>query len=77
MVECVHINKDEFLKALKVNEISNFILPLEYEPKTLEVLINEVSKSKNVMYSNDLGFETEELTGLLDNYDIKYTIEIQ
>lgn len=77
MVECVRINKDEFLKALKVNEISNFILPLEYEPKTLEVLINEVSKSKNVMYSNDLGFETEELTGLLDNYDIKYTIEIQ
>jgi hypothetical protein len=77
MVECVHINKEEFLKALKVNEISNFILPLEYEPKTLETLINEVSELNKVMYSNDMGFETEELTDLLENYDIKYTIEIQ
>jgi hypothetical protein len=77
MVECVHIEKELFLEALKVSEISNFILPLEYGTKTLEDLINEVPELDKVMYSTDMGFEVEELTDLLDNYDIKYTIEIQ
>lgn len=81
MLSRIDIDKQEFFKALHIDELADFILQIEckyVEEKSLGDLMDEIDYSlfENVSYIDDVEFEVETLAELLEKHDIKFKIEV-
>lgn len=81
LLEGIHIKKQEFFKALNIDEVADYILSIERKyigDKTLGDLSDEIDYSdcKEVIYVDDVEFDVLTLAELLKKHEIMFKIEM-
>lgn len=77
-IRCVYISKDDFLKAVQIDEYVSFILPLEWQHENIESVIKEMRECEEKMYADDdEDFNPDAYIQLLKKHKIQYWTEIQ